>query len=167
MTDIEGKATAVGMHFAVVASRFNPEIVDRLLIGAKEGLKEAGCDERNIAIIRVPGAFEIPLAVLRAAKSRRYDAIVAIGCRASRRSLYPACPRKLRPHQFLGGFSSGIVRDDHFVGGGISELDTRAKTLQATGQQVGATAIGDDDRKYHDVAAQSNQAWLWTRTAVP
>jgi 6,7-dimethyl-8-ribityllumazine synthase len=80
MPEIEGKASAAGMHFAVVASRFNSEIVDRLVAGAKEALKVAGCEERNVTIIRVPGAFEIPLTVLRAAKSRRYDAIVAIGC---------------------------------------------------------------------------------------
>jgi 6,7-dimethyl-8-ribityllumazine synthase len=80
MPEIEGKASAAGMHLAVVASRFNPEIVDRLIAGAMEGMKEAGCEERNIAIIRVPGAFEIPLAVLKAAKSRRYDAVIAIGC---------------------------------------------------------------------------------------
>jgi len=80
MAEIEGKTTAVGMHIAVVASRFNAEIVDRLIAGAKEGLKEAGCDERHVTIIRVPGAFEIPLAVLQAAKSRRYNAVVAIGC---------------------------------------------------------------------------------------
>ena len=58
MSEMEGKTTAVGMHFAVVASRFNPEIVDRLVTGAMEGLKKAGCDERNVTIIRVPGAFE-------------------------------------------------------------------------------------------------------------
>jgi len=80
MTEIEGKASAAGMHFAVVASRFNPEIVDRLIAGAMEALKGAGCEDRNIALIRIPGAFEIPLTVLRAAKSRRYEAIVAIGC---------------------------------------------------------------------------------------
>jgi len=80
MSEIVGKPTAAGMHFAVVASRFNPEIVDRLMAGAMDGLKEAGCDERDVAVIRVPGAFEIPLAVLHAAKSRRYNAIVAIGC---------------------------------------------------------------------------------------
>ena len=80
MTQIEGKPLAALLHFAVVASRFNPEIVDRLVAGAMEGLKEAGCEDRNVALIRVPGAFEIPLTVLRAAKSRRYDAIVAIGC---------------------------------------------------------------------------------------
>jgi 6,7-dimethyl-8-ribityllumazine synthase len=80
MSELVGKTTAAGMHFAVVASRFNPEIVNRLVAGALEGLKEAGSDAHKVTVIRVPGAFEIPLAVLRAAKSRRYDAIVAIGC---------------------------------------------------------------------------------------
>lgn len=79
MPVIEGKPNAAGLHFAVVASRFNPEIVDRLVAGAMEALKEAGCEDRNVALIRVPGAFEIPLAALRAAKSRRYDAVIAIG----------------------------------------------------------------------------------------
>jgi 6,7-dimethyl-8-ribityllumazine synthase len=78
MEEFQGKLTAVGMQIAVVASRFNPEIVDRLVAGALEGLKEAGCDE--VTVFRVPGAFEIPLAVLHAAKSRRFDALVAIGC---------------------------------------------------------------------------------------
>jgi 6,7-dimethyl-8-ribityllumazine synthase len=80
MPEFEVNASAVGLHLAMVASRFNSEIVDRLIAGAKEALKEAGCEDRNIALIRVPGAFEIPLTVLHAAKSRRYDAIVAIGC---------------------------------------------------------------------------------------
>lgn len=79
MPVIEGKPNATGLHFGVVASRFNPEIVDRLVAGAMDALKVAGGEERNITLIRVPGAFEIPLAVLKAAKSRRYDAIVAIG----------------------------------------------------------------------------------------
>lgn len=80
MAEIQGKASAAGLRFAVVASRFNFEITDRLVAGAMEGLKESGCDEGHVTIIRVPGAFEIPLAVLHAAKSQRYDAIVAIGC---------------------------------------------------------------------------------------
>ena len=68
------------MQIALVASRFNPEIVDGLVAGALEGLKEACCEERDVTIVRVPGAFEIPLAVLHAAKTRRFDAIVALGC---------------------------------------------------------------------------------------
>jgi len=80
MPDIQGKASASGLRFAVVASRFNSEITDLLVSGSVQALKESGCDDGHIAIIRVPGAFEIPLAVLHAAKSQRYDAIVAIGC---------------------------------------------------------------------------------------
>jgi len=80
MPEFQVKTSAAGMRFAVVASRFNSEITDRLVAGALEALKESGCDDGHITIIRVPGAIEIPLAVLHAAKSQRYDAIVAIGC---------------------------------------------------------------------------------------
>jgi len=80
MAEIQGKASASGLRFAVVASRFNSEITDLLVAGSVEALKASGCDDGHITIIRVPGAFEIPLAVLHAAKSQRYDAIVAIGC---------------------------------------------------------------------------------------
>ena len=62
-------------RFAIVASEYNSVIMDRLIEGAKRALKE-----NPVAVIRVPGAFEIPLAVKRAAESTRYDAIVALGC---------------------------------------------------------------------------------------
>ena len=64
------------LRIAIVASRFNPEITERLIAGAQEALR----DEAEITLIHVPGAFEIPLAAKRAALSRRFDAIVAIGC---------------------------------------------------------------------------------------
>src|SRR5258705_12737096 len=60
---------------AIVASEYNSVIVDRLIAGAKRALK----DHEN-TVIRVPGAFEIPLAAKRAALSRKYDAVVALGC---------------------------------------------------------------------------------------
>jgi 6,7-dimethyl-8-ribityllumazine synthase len=80
MQEIVGTANAAGLRVAVVASRFNSEITERLIGGAVGALNDAGCEESNVTIIRVPGAFEIPLAVHRVAKSRRFDAIVAIGC---------------------------------------------------------------------------------------
>jgi 6,7-dimethyl-8-ribityllumazine synthase len=64
------------LRIAIVASRFNPEITERLIAGAKEGLR----DEAEVTLIHVPGAFEIPLAAKKAALSKRFDAIVAIGC---------------------------------------------------------------------------------------
>jgi len=63
------------LRIAIVASRFNPEITERLIAGAQEALRG-----QAVTLIHVPGAFEIPLAAKQAAKSGRFDAIVAIGC---------------------------------------------------------------------------------------
>jgi len=63
-------------RFAIVASEYNSMIVDRLIGGAQAALK----DQKQVQVIRVPGSFEIPLAVKRAALSNKYDAIVALGC---------------------------------------------------------------------------------------
>jgi 6,7-dimethyl-8-ribityllumazine synthase len=64
------------LRIAIVASRFNAEITDRLIAGAQEALRGLA----EVTLFHVPGAFEIPLAAKRAALSRRFDAIVAIGC---------------------------------------------------------------------------------------
>jgi 6,7-dimethyl-8-ribityllumazine synthase len=63
-------------RFAIVASEYNSVIMDRLIVGAKRTLK----DQKAVRVIRVPGAFEIPVAAKRAAISKKYDAIVALGC---------------------------------------------------------------------------------------
>ena len=63
-------------RFAIVATEYNSVIVDRLITGAKRALK----DQKQVSMIRVPGSFEIPLAVKRAALSKKYDGIVALGC---------------------------------------------------------------------------------------
>jgi 6,7-dimethyl-8-ribityllumazine synthase len=80
MIKIEGERRAKGLRFAIVASRFNPEITNGLIAGALQALKDSGVDENNLTLIHVPGAFEIPLAAKRAANSKRYDGIIAIGC---------------------------------------------------------------------------------------
>jgi len=67
-------------RFAVVASRFNSEIVDGLLGGARSALTDAGVDWDRVAVFQVPGAFEIPLVAKKVAESGKYDAVVAIGC---------------------------------------------------------------------------------------
>lgn len=77
---VEGKLSAKGMKFALVASRFNHFITDRLEEGAKDALLRHDADEDGIDIIRVPGAFEIPMVAAKAAKSGKYDAVICIGC---------------------------------------------------------------------------------------
>jgi 6,7-dimethyl-8-ribityllumazine synthase len=63
-------------RFAIVASQYNSVITDRLIDGAKRALKA----QKEVMLIRVPGSFEIPLAVKQAAASQKYDGIVALGC---------------------------------------------------------------------------------------
>jgi 6,7-dimethyl-8-ribityllumazine synthase len=77
---VEGKLDATGKRFAVVVSRFNAFITERLLSGATDGLIRAGAEDNDIAVIRVPGAFEIPTAARTLAETKRYDAIICIGC---------------------------------------------------------------------------------------
>ena len=80
MPEIQGELKAEGRRFAIVASRFNSEITDRLVAGAQDALRRAGVDLEQVPVIRVPGAFEIPMVARLAALSEKYDAIIAIGC---------------------------------------------------------------------------------------
>ncbi len=77
---IEGKLNADGKRFAVVVSRFNAFITDRLLQSAFDGLVQCGAKEKDIKIVRVPGAFEIPSAARTLAETRKFNAIICIGC---------------------------------------------------------------------------------------
>ena len=76
---LQVERSARGLRIAIVAARFNAHIVDRLLSGAVQALTEAGALSDGVDVIRVPGAFEIPLAVKQAAVSRRYNASIALG----------------------------------------------------------------------------------------
>ncbi|MEN6617767.1 MAG: 6,7-dimethyl-8-ribityllumazine synthase [Syntrophorhabdus sp.] len=75
----EGKLNAKGFRFAIVVSRFNSFITDRLVEGALDALKRHGADENKIDIYRVPGSFEIPLAAKLIAKKKDIDAVVCLG----------------------------------------------------------------------------------------
>lgn len=77
---IEGNVVAKkGMKVGIVASRFNSFIVQKLLDGAIDGLVRHGVDDKNISVVWVPGAFEIPLAAKKMAESDKYDAVIAVG----------------------------------------------------------------------------------------
>ncbi len=78
--ELEGKLVVPpGTRFAIVASRFNHFIVDRLVEGALDALRRHGADLANVTVVRVPGAWEMPLAVTRLLKKGGFDAIVALG----------------------------------------------------------------------------------------
>jgi 6,7-dimethyl-8-ribityllumazine synthase len=68
-----------GAHFAIVASRFNHFVVDRLVEGALDALVRHGADTKNLTVVRVPGAWELPLIARRLAHSEKVDAVIALG----------------------------------------------------------------------------------------
>jgi 6,7-dimethyl-8-ribityllumazine synthase len=80
MQTIEGSGRAEGMRFAVIVSKYNDFVTDRLQAGALAALSAAGAAANDITVVRVPGAFEIPLAAQHAGESGRFDAVVCLGC---------------------------------------------------------------------------------------
>ncbi|MBU4414011.1 MAG: 6,7-dimethyl-8-ribityllumazine synthase [Proteobacteria bacterium] len=76
---IEGKLLAKGKKFAIVVSRFNDFITNKLTEGAVDALLRSGADAEDIEIIKVPGAFEIPLIAKKVAEKSRYNAIICLG----------------------------------------------------------------------------------------
>ena len=79
MNVIEGKVIGNGLKVGIVASRFNEFIVTKLIGGAQDGLIRHGVDDKDIDLVWVPGAFEIPLAAKRMAESGKYDAVICLG----------------------------------------------------------------------------------------
>jgi len=75
----EGQLDARGLKFALVLSRFNSFITERLLEGAKDAIIRHGGAEENLTIVRTPGAFELPLAAKKLAGGGKYDAVIALG----------------------------------------------------------------------------------------
>jgi 6,7-dimethyl-8-ribityllumazine synthase len=76
----QGELTPLMGRFALIAARFNDLVVERLISGAQEALRQHGIGPERIDLIRVPGAWEIPLAALHLARSGRYVALVCLGC---------------------------------------------------------------------------------------
>jgi len=77
---LEGDLSAAGMKFAVIVSRWNAVVTDRLLEGALDALMRSGADRSDIEVIRVPGAWEIPAAARASANTGRVEAIITLGC---------------------------------------------------------------------------------------
>ena len=130
---LEGNFDARGLRFAIVASRFNDFIVERLLNGATETLLKHGADADDIEIVRVPGAFETPLALKKLAASRRHDALIALGC----------VIRGATPHfdyvagEATSGVSQVAMEHEIPVGYGVLTVDTIEQAIERAGTKAG------------------------------
>ncbi len=79
MKVIEGELIAKGKKFAIVASRFNDFITNRLLNGAKDTLIRHGAKDTDLTVVWVPGSFELSLVIMKMARSKKYDAVISLG----------------------------------------------------------------------------------------
>lgn len=131
---VEGTYVLPGdARFGIVASRFNEFIVERLVSGARDALLRHGVSEDAITLIRVPGAWEIPFACARLAKSKKFDAIIAVG----------AVIRGGTPHfdYVAGEVSKGVaqvaMQTDTIVSFGVLTTDTIEQAVERAGTKAG------------------------------
>ncbi|WP_299179989.1 6,7-dimethyl-8-ribityllumazine synthase [uncultured Neptuniibacter sp.] len=129
----EGDFVNADGNYAIVVGRFNAFVVESLLEGAIDTLKRHGVNEENIRVIRVPGAFEIPLAVKRVAAQKKDDAIIALG----------AVIRGGTPHfEYVSGESSKGVAQvsldyDLPVANGILTVNSIEQAVERSGTKMG------------------------------
>jgi 6,7-dimethyl-8-ribityllumazine synthase len=77
---IEGQLSATGLRFAIVVSRFNSFITERLLAGATDALRRTGAADDMVDVVKVPGSWEVPLVAGELARQHRYDAVICLAC---------------------------------------------------------------------------------------
>ncbi|MDP4534592.1 6,7-dimethyl-8-ribityllumazine synthase [Alkalimonas collagenimarina] len=134
MQVIEAGLTAPNKKFALVVARFNGFIVESLLQGAVDTLKRVGqVSDDDITVIRVPGAFEMPLAVQRVAASKKYDAVIALG----------AVIRGGTPHfeyvssECTSGIGKVAMEHDLPVAFGVLTVDSIEQAIERAGTKAG------------------------------
>lgn len=134
MQVIEAGYSANGKKIAIVVARFNSFIVESLLSGAIDTLQRVGnIAEQDITVVRIPGAFELPLAVQRVAASKKYDAIVALG----------AVIRGGTPHfeyvsgECTKGIAQVMMQHDLPVAFGVLTVDSIEQAVERAGTKAG------------------------------
>lgn len=133
MKTVEGELVVKGARFGLAVARFNSFVVESLLCGAVDTIKRHGGSENDIEIVRVPGAFELPLVIQRMAQSKQYDAIIALG----------AVIRGGTPHfdyvagECVKGMSSVMLQQDVPVAFGVLTVDTIEQAIERAGTKAG------------------------------
>ncbi|MBU4524297.1 MAG: 6,7-dimethyl-8-ribityllumazine synthase [Desulfomicrobium sp.] len=134
---IEGQMQANDQKFTIIASRFNDFIVDRLIGGAVDYLLRHGADRENITLIRVPGAFEMPLVAQKVARSGKADAIICVG----------AVIRGATPHfdyvcsEATKGIAHVSMDTGVPIGFGLLTTDTLEQSIERAGSKGGNKGV--------------------------
>ncbi len=130
---IEGQLTVHNARFCIVVSRWNAFIVESLLAGAVDALKRHGAQDGDITIVRLPGAFEMPLVLEKIAGKREYDAIVALG----------AVIRGGTPHfeyvagECVKGMAQVTLKHGVPIAFGVLTVDTIEQAIERAGTKAG------------------------------
>jgi len=130
---IEGHLNAAGLKFAIVLSRFNSIITDRLLAGALDALARTGCDPANIEMIRVPGSWELPVVARELARQKRHDGIVCLS----------AVIRGDTPHyeyiaaEAAKGLAQSALETGVPISFGVLTCDTLDQAIERAGAKAG------------------------------
>ena len=134
---IEGQMLANDQRFTIIASRFNDFIVDRLIGGAVDYLLRHGATRENITLIRVPGAFEMPLVAQKVARSGKADAIICVG----------AVIRGATPHfdvvvnECAKGLASVSMEFNMPLGFGVLTTDNIEQAIERAGSKAGNKGV--------------------------
>lgn len=137
MKTVEGNLVVNKARFGIALSRFNGFIGESLLAGAVDALVRHGAAEADIDVVRVPGAFELPLTVKRMAVSKRYDAIIALG----------VVIRGGTPHfeyvagECVKGLSNTALQHDIPVAFGVLTVDTIEQAIERAGTKAGNKGV--------------------------
>jgi len=134
---VEGQLLAEGLRFAIVVSRFNDFICTRLVDGAMDALRRHGASEEKVVLVKVPGAFEIPLVAKKLALSGQYDAVVCLG----------AVIRGATPHfdyvaaEVSKGIANVALDSDTPVTFGVLTTDTLEQAIERAGSKSGNKGV--------------------------
>jgi 6,7-dimethyl-8-ribityllumazine synthase len=129
----EAELDASGMSFALVVSRFNSFITERLLSGALLGLKQCGVKQDSIHIVRVPGAFEIPSSARTLAETGKYDGIVTLGCLLRGNTLH----YEVIANEVTRGIGQATQETGVPMGFGVLTCDTLEQAIDRAGLKAG------------------------------
>jgi 6,7-dimethyl-8-ribityllumazine synthase len=130
---VEGELLTRDLRFALIAARFNDFVVEPLLRGALDALRRHGVSEKQIEVVRVPGAFDIPIVARRLAMSRRYEALIALG----------AVIRGQTPHfdyvagECAGGIARIALESGVPIAFGVLTTDTVEQAVDRAGGKAG------------------------------
>lgn len=137
ITVIEGMLNAADLKFAILAARFNDFIVDRLVSGATDYLRRHGAAEENMTLIRIPGAFEMPVVCKKLAASGKYDGVLALG----------AVIRGGTPHfdfvagEATKGLAQVALESGVPVGFGLLTTDSIEQAIERAGTKAGNKGV--------------------------